>query len=141
MNGVLANAARLAALLAAVAPAVLQAQALARGCPKAVDVTHENLPGLWRAQFEGLPQGATLLLERHPEYKGVRGAINRNGERARLSGEMERGEFLLEESVNGTDISATWEGTVAEGSCGREVRGTWRLESDKVLRPFVLRKQ
>jgi len=74
-----------------------------------------------------------------PAY--VRGTIDRGGERSALSGEVHDTEFLLEESIDGIAISATWVGDVAEGSCGREVRGTWRLESDKVERAFVLRKQ
>ena len=34
----------------------------------------------------------------------------------------------MEESIDGTHISATWLGDVVEGSCGREIRGTWQAE-------------
>lgn len=115
-------------------------QALA-GCPQPEDIGPLHLYGLWRAEFVGLPQGATLLFEKHPEWTGsVSGAINRNGERARISAEVEQGEFSLEESGDGVQVSAVWQGTVVAGSCGKEIRGTWNSQSNRTLYPFVLRK-
>jgi hypothetical protein len=114
----------------------------ATACPKADEVTQQHLIGFWRAEFEDMPQGATLLLEKHPEVADmVSGGINRDGERALLSGDVDEGEFTLEESVNGTNISATWQGDVVEGSCGREIRGTWKAEGGKRAHGFVLRKR
>jgi hypothetical protein len=111
-------------------------------CPAAGEVTQRHLLGLWRARFEGLARGATLLLEQHAHYaQSVSGAINRDGERAQLAGDVEEGEFALEESANGVNISATWLGDVVEGSCGREIRGNWRSEGERRSRAFVLRKQ
>ena len=116
-------------------------QAAAWACPKATEVTEQHLLGLWRAEFQGL-EGATLLLEKHPESnEGVRGAINRNGERADVTGDVDDGEFTLEESVNGVNVSATWSGDVVEGSCGHEIRGVWKAEGDPRQFHFVLRKQ
>ena len=110
-------------------------------CPAGAKVTHRHLLGLWRATFDGIAQGATLLLETHPELaESVRGAINRSGERAQLAGDVDDGEFTLEESVDGVKIDATWTGTVIDGSCGREIRGDWQRTADKVPRAFVLRK-
>lgn len=110
-------------------------------CPKASEVTPQHLFGLWRAEFEGLPQGATLLLERHTEFaQSLAGTINRNGERSRLAGDLEDGEFTLEESADGRRISATWLGDVVEGSCGQEIRGTWQAEGTAPAHRFVLRK-
>src|SRR5688572_22051117 len=101
----------------------LTAVAQAPACPKAAEVSQQHLLGLWRAEFDGLSQGATLLLEKHPELaESVRGAINRNGEKAQLAGDVDDGEFTLEESVNGVNISATWLGDVVEGSCGMEIK-------------------
>jgi len=119
------------------------APAAPSACPKAEEVTHRDLLGLWRAEFEGIPrQGATLLLEQHPELAAsVRGTINRNGERAQLAGDVDQGDFSLEESVNGTNISAVWLGDVVEGSCGREIRGAWKAEGSATQIQFVLRKQ
>jgi hypothetical protein len=110
-------------------------------CPKAHEATHAHLLGMWRAEFDGLSQGATLLLEKHPELgESVRGRINRNGVRAEVAGDVDEGEFTLEESENGVNISATWMGDVVEGSCGREIRGTWQAERGGRFHTFVLRK-
>lgn len=111
-------------------------------CPKAAEVNRDHLLGMWRAEFEGHSQGATLLLEKHTELaESVRGAINRDGDRALLAGDVDEGEFNLEESVNGVNISAAWVGEVVEGSCGREIRGAWKAEGDARQLQFVLRKQ
>lgn len=116
-------------------------RSVAAACPKAHEVAQAHLLGMWRAEFDGLSQGATLLLERHPELgESVRGRINRNGERAEVAGDVDEGEFTLEESENGVNISATWMGDVVEGSCGREIRGTWQAERDRRSHSFVLRK-
>jgi hypothetical protein len=128
--------------LAAVALLASSDALAASHCPAAAEVSQADLLGLWRAEFEGLPRGATLLLEKHPELsESVRGAINRDGQRAQVAGDVDEGEFTLEESANGTNISATWLGDVVEGSCGREIRGTWQAEGRRDPLQFVLRKQ
>lgn len=100
-----------------------------------------HLYGLWRAEFTGLAQGATLLFEKHAELSGsVSGAINRDGARALIAGDVDNGEFTLEESDDGVHISATWLGTVVESSCGQEIRGSWSHASNERTFPFVLRK-
>jgi len=110
-------------------------------CPKPAEVTQQHLLGFWRAEFQDRP-GATLLLEKHPMYtESFSGAINRNGERARVVGDIEDGDFTMEESADGLRIQATWIGEVVDGSCGREIRGSWQAEGDKLARPFVLKKQ
>ncbi len=131
-----------ALLAAAIGVAVAGAAFAQADCPAATQAGQAQLLGLWRAEFEDGGAGATLLLEPHPDYgQGVRGAINRNGERALLAGDADAGEFTLEESVNGINISAVWLGDVVEGSCGREIRGTWKAEGDARTRAFVLRKR
>lgn len=125
----------LATLLLCCAPAWAQPP-----CPDPADVRQQHLLGFWRAEFDGKHEG-TLLLEKHPEYDGsLRGAVNRNGQRSVAAGDIEDGEFTLEESADGKRISATWLGDVVPGSCGREIRGTWQAEGDKQARPFVLKK-
>jgi hypothetical protein len=110
-------------------------------CPAAEEITHVQLLGLWRASFDGLDQGATLSLQSHPELaESVRGTIDRAGDKALVAGDVGDGEFTLEESVDGVGISATWTGTVIDGSCGREIRGDWQAARDATARPFVLRK-
>jgi len=123
-------------VLLAAAPAFAQSP-----CPAPGEVTRDHLLGLWRAEFEGLRQGATLLIETHPDYaESFSGAINRNGERGRVAGDIEDGALTLEESADGQRIAATWLGDVVEGSCGREIRGTWKAEGAPAQRGFVLRK-
>ncbi|MDB5899369.1 MAG: hypothetical protein JWP41_2971 [Ramlibacter sp.] len=111
-------------------------------CPKADEVTQAQMLGLWQAEFDASGPGGTLLFEKHPEYaESFSGSINRNGERRPVAGDVEDGEFTLEESADGVRIAATWIGDVVEGSCGREIRGTWTAEGDPKVRQFVLRKQ
>jgi hypothetical protein len=112
-------------------------------CPKAAAINARHMLGLWRAEFVAPHPGATLLIERHPRYsESFSGAINRNGDRSQLAGDVEDGEFTLEESADGIKIAATWIGDVVEGSCGKEIRGTWKSSAETAPeRRFVLRKQ
>jgi hypothetical protein len=111
-------------------------------CPEAHEVTQAHLLGLWQADFDGVGHAGTLLLEKHELYaESFSGSLHRNGERRPLSGDVEDGEFTMEESADGVRISATWLGDVVEGSCGTEIRGTWTAEGDQDGRSFVLRKR
>ena len=128
----------LAVLLLAAACTAAAAQP--QRCPQPAEVAQADMVGLWRAEFDGLP-GATLLLEKHREYEGsLSGGINRNGVQGLVAGDIDQGEFTLEESADGKRISATFLGDVVPGSCGREIRGTWQDEEDNPPRGFVLRK-
>jgi len=110
-------------------------------CPAAGDASQASLLGLWRAEFEGVGHVGTLLLAKHPEFaETVRGMINRDGERRQVAGDLGDGEFTLEETADGVHIAATWLGEVVEGSCGREIRGTWKAEGAADGHAFVLRK-
>jgi len=127
-----------ALLLAALCAAPAWAQP---ACPHASEVKAADLLGLWRAELEGLGHVGTLLLEKHPLYaESFSGTINRDGERRALAGDVEDGDFTLEESADGMRIAATWIGELVEGSCGREVRGTWTIDGANSGRAFVLRK-
>ena len=105
-------------------------------CIAPADVSAVHLYGLWQlslwplepADAAPLSKGAALF-ERHPEYPGsVRGHLQRstpgNDERALLSGDAVDGEFNLDESVDGVNMSAVWEGALSD--CGREIRGLRR---------------
>ena len=122
----------------------------ATACPAAANMNHQHLQGRWQATLQAstpdaAPAPATaavLQLGPHPELAhSVRGTVQRGGASAQLSGDVDAGELTLEESVNGTNISATWTGQVVDGSCGKEIHGTWNNATPPTTLPFVLRKQ
>ena len=119
-------------------------------CPAAADLNHQHRQGRWHATLqpaapEAAPAPATtavLQLGPHPELaESVRGTGQRGDASAQLSGDVDAGELALEESINGTNISATWTGQVVDGSCGKEMRGTWTNAHPTISLSFVLRKQ
>jgi hypothetical protein len=124
--------------------AVLAAPAFAQQppCPQAWEVEPRALLGTWKAEFSGSWEGATLRLEAHPDYaQSFRGTLERSDARAEVAGDLDEGEFTLEESSDGKRIAATWLGDIVEGSCGREIRGTWTRDGDETSgRGFVLRR-
>jgi hypothetical protein len=122
----------------ALAPA---ASAFAQSCPKAGEASHLDLLGTWKAEVEGGP-AAVIVLRQHPDLaESVRGSVRRAGREAEVSGDVDEGEFTLEESANGVNISAVWLGDMVEGSCAREIRGTWQADGERATHKFVLRKQ
>lgn len=113
-------------------------------------MNHQHLQGRWQATLQAstpdaAPAPATaavLQLGPHPELtESVRGTVQRGDTSAQLSGDVNAGELTLEESINGTNISATWTGQVVDGSCGKEIHGTWNNATPPTTLPFVLRKQ
>ena len=109
-------------------------------CPTASEVTQADMLGLWRAEFAGVAQGATVLLEKSVEFnEGLAGGINRDGIKFQVAGDVDNGAFTLEESADGTSISANWAGNIMEPSCGKEIRGVWTSAQGE-QRAFVLRK-
>ena len=111
-------------------------------CPSAAEVSAVYLYGLWRAEWADGGTPTELHLTRHPEMAdSVRGTLRRDGATAQLAGDVDNGDFTLEESDNGRNISATWTGRVADTSCGKEIQGTWTNATNSTERRFVLRKQ
>lgn len=139
-------AALLAALLLAM-PGAAWPQATTPGapatpaaCPAPGEVEAVHLYGLWLVEIEG--QGrATLLLERSIEYAGgFSGAISRDGVKSLVAGDVDEGRLSLEESDDGRTISAVWDGAIKEGSCAREITGTWRrAQTERTVR-FTMRR-
>lgn len=105
-----------------------------------------QLQGAWQATVAGHTDAVRLHLGPHPEWKGmVKGEALRNGSaaapvRTAMVGDVDHGNVTLEESANGTNISATWWGEVVDGSCAREIRGQYQEGDDAPAQPFVLRK-
>lgn len=118
-------------------------------CVAASALSAVHLYGLWRAEIDGEPAGATVRFQKDPEQdNSVVGSINRDGAKegakakpALLAGDVQHGDFELEESDDGVRISATWSGQVVETSCGKEIKGLWTNALTDQTHPFVLRKQ
>jgi len=143
MNRMSARRLVLAISLSAGAAAFAQSPvpAAPAACPKAQDATHLHLLGTWKAEVEGRP-AAVIALRQHPDLaESVRGSVLRAGRETETSGDVDEGELTLEESADGVHISAVWLGDVVEGSCAREIRGTWQADGESVTHKFVLRKQ
>lgn len=122
-----------------------------------------QLYGQWLAVFDkpprGLPAQALVQLERHAEFSdSLAGMVQRDlsaapggrvaghATRAQLAGDIEAGTLLLDESSNGINLTASWDGRIVEGSCGRSIRGVWKdlsnaAQPDAPDVPFVLTLQ
>ncbi len=110
----------------------------ASACTVPDHVPPARLSGEWTVRFwneGGSPERAldtgVLSLERHPEYAGsVRGELLRGTggqmRRSIVSGDVTEGEFHFDESEDGVDMAAVWNG-VAEDCGGRlTITGTRR---------------
>jgi hypothetical protein len=127
-------------------------------CSPAGEIAPAQLYGLWQLTLwpteggsEATPTSTgALLFERHPEHPGsVRGHLKRssagNDRQAQVSGDVTNGnEFNLDESADGMNMDAVWEGSVTPSGCGQELRGIRRLsEGNPAVEPalnFVLKK-
>ena len=139
------------------------AAAPAAPCPAAKQVLAPQMYGQWLAVFDkpprGLPVQALVLLEKHAEFSdSLAGMVQRDlrsapggrvaghTSRAQLAGDIEAGTLLLDESSNGINLTASWDGQIVEGSCGRSIRGVWKDLSNEALPdapdvPFELTRQ
>ena len=122
-------------------PKAAEAEPTLVACPAAADLAPLHLYGLWRAEFDGLAQGATLLFEKHTDFaESLSGAVNRDGSKTQLVGDIDNGTISLEESEDGQAITATWTGTLVAGSCAKQISGSWTAAADGKTYLFVLRK-
>jgi hypothetical protein len=134
----------LATSLLALITTCAAAQDTPAACPAPHEVRAVHLYGAWRAQWADAPgQTAALVqLERHPELaESVRGRVERDGVAALVAGDVDEGDFTLEESRDGQRISANWIGHVLDGSCGKAISGVWTDADTGTTRDFVLRRQ
>jgi hypothetical protein len=131
-------------------------------CPTAQTIQAKNLYGQWTVEFtappRGLPAKATLKLQQHAEYtESLAGTLLRDlnaapggvvpghSPRAQVVGDLEGALLMLDESSNGINLTASWDGKVVDGSCGQTIQGVWKdLSSDAPLNaadvPFTLRQ-
>lgn len=112
-------------------------------CLPAGQMKAEQLFGLWTVRFRdppaGLPEHATLRLQRHAEFAdSLAGTVRRDlasaapaaktahAAEAALAGDLDEGLLLLDESSDQVSITGTWNGEMVAGSCGRVYQGLWK---------------
>ncbi len=126
------------------AQAQIKAQTPAPGAGLPADCTvREHVPpaelgGEWQVHLrepgsppERVREQGQLRLERHPEYSdGVRGplVLGTGGQmrRSQVSGDVTDGEFHLDESEDGREISAVWSGQALQCAGQLVIHGTRR---------------
>ena len=123
-------------------------------CPAISTLGNAHLYGQWQAQIDGEPGLASVQFLKDPDQDdSLVGSINRalpadpkapkaaTPKPALLAGDVQDGEFNLEESDDGVRISATWSGQLVAASCGKEIKGIWTNALNDQTHPFVLRRQ
>lgn len=131
-------------------------------CPAPLAVSTLHLYGLWQVSFHDGPLPAdgqadalghvtartTILFERHPEHAdSLRGAMKPIANTHStptgtvwLSGDLEDGELILDESDNGQRISAVWVAHPTVNGCGKVFKGNRRLADSDALQTFTMTK-
>lgn len=114
-------------------------------CPDVKRLRAAQLYGSWELELTATGQRGQLTLRQHPEFsESLRGEFRYGNQRSIASGDIEGGEFNLDESLDGKSLYAFWSGQLVPARCGAEIRGTWQtlpkpgqaaLES-----PFLLRR-
>ncbi|MGS0740602.1 hypothetical protein ACVBEF_02015 [Glaciimonas sp. GG7] len=71
--------------------------------------------------------------------EGLQGTYSAIGQSAKilLAGEYDGSDVIMEESVNGKDVSGEWSGKFD----GTTFSGTWSTTDDAIAKPFVLKVQ
>lgn len=111
--------------------------------PKEVESKH--LIGTWRVtQPEHPESSAVLTLEPHPEHEdSLRGTLRSSqGEQTLtvwLVGDIEDGELVMDESLDGRTISAIWVVQPVAESCGRLLKGERRAAEDDQIEALRMR--
>jgi hypothetical protein len=86
-----------------------------------------HLYGSWTVELPQAGQRGILTLRQHPEFAAsLRGEFRYGGQTSIASGDVEGGEFNLDESRDGKTLFAFWSGQLVPSACGAEIRGTWQ---------------
>ena len=114
-------------------------------CPHLARWQARELYGRWSVELPQLGESGTLALRRHPEFAAsLRGEFDIAGVHSIASGDVEEGDFNLDESRDGKSLYAFWTGNLVPASCGREITGTWEqvphAGQPALKSPFVLRR-
>lgn len=117
----------------------------AAACPNVRQLHAAQLYGSWELELTALGLRGQLTLRQHPEFSdSLRGEFRYGGHRSIASGDVEDGEFNLDESRDGKRFFAFWSGQLVPQACGAEIRGAWQtVPTDgqpAQESPFVLRR-
>ena len=127
------------------APAATSTATTGADCPDVTRLHAAQLHGSWEVELVQAGQRGQLTLRQHPEFSAsLRGEFRYGGHRSIASGDVEVGEFNLDESRDGKTLFAFWSGQLVPAACGAEIRGKWQplaregqpvlAESDFILR-------
>ena len=127
------------------APAATSTATTGADCPDVTRLHAAQLHGSWEVELVQAGQRGQLTLRQHPEFSAsLRGEFRYGGQRSIASGDVEGGEFNLDESRDGKSLYAFWTGNLVPASCGREITGTWEqvphAGQPALKSPFVLRR-
>ncbi len=101
------------------------------------------LYGQWTVDFTNAdntpsPLRGRLELGKNAEYpESLSGWLYWQGQKIFVAGDWQDGELSLEESLDGTRITAVWDGKADVNSCGKVIAGTRRV--GEVTSNFVMR--
>ncbi|MBV8625152.1 MAG: hypothetical protein JO174_16855 [Herbaspirillum sp.] len=129
---------RLVAVLLSLACLVLPAaQAAAAGADAAQGSLQQVLMGhalVLRGQIDG--RAIQLSLQPKKNEDGLEGRYFFFGGSPEIlvAGEVEGDDFIMEESINGRDVSGQWEGHRE----GQSITGTWSSADGSITKPFAL---
>lgn len=85
-----------------------------------------QLYGSWEVELPQAGLRGRLTLRQHPEFSAsLRGEFDYGGQHSIASGDVEGGEFNLDESRDGKSLYAFWSGQLVPAACGAEIRGRW----------------
>jgi glucose/arabinose dehydrogenase len=115
-------------------------------CPDVTKLQAAHLYGSWNVELVQAGLRGTLTLRQHPEFSAsLRGEFHIGNQRSIASGDVENGEFNLDESRDGKTLYAFWNGKLVPSACGAEIRGQWQPvpqegQSAPPASDFVLRR-
>lgn len=106
-------------------------------------LAHGKPTGMQGQAVSGLVSPAGALLTNSGQPSNDRNSAHPPPTELQLlvAGDVDDGVLTLEESADGTTISATWLGEVVPGSCGKTIQGHWSSSASAVRLVFQLVKQ